>query len=82
VKTLVAKLQEKVAEDRTREKIENQLQLKVIEQRLKSIEETLKSVVNIEWLQDDRIRDMNKMFSIYVKYIHNLDISPGKKKEI
>lgn len=43
------------------------------------MKEALQRVVNIEHLQDDRIGDMNKIVSIYLKYIHNLDITLGHR---
>jgi len=36
--------------------------------------------MNVEKLQDDDISDLNTMFTIYLKYMHNIDISLGDVK--
>jgi len=55
-------------------------QLKVIHERLGGVEAFLKILVNIEKLQQGHIGDLHNMFCIYLKYAHNIDITPGDEK--
>lgn len=73
-------MQEEASEETANGYVDILNQLRAINQRLGGIELVLKWLMNIDKLQDDRISDLNTMFAIIVKYIHNIDISLGDAK--
>lgn len=80
IKELVGKLKVEAEKERAKRKLEIEIQLRAISQCISGIELLLKSLTNIEKLEDCQIRDMNTIFSSYLKYIGNVDIKLRDKK--